>query len=137
MPQIVSVSSISITLKGARGLEGMRHWLSAWLAEIEVPEGVAADVLLACWEATTNALRHPVDGDGQVEVLVEWKDAHVLACVSDHGRWRHRSHAHSHAHLGRGLGMRIIEGTMDHVQVLKGLQGTRVLMSRSLVSAAG
>jgi anti-sigma regulatory factor (Ser/Thr protein kinase) len=54
-------------------------------------------------------------------------DDHVRVEVADSGRWKHRR-----ARPDRGLGLRLIEGLMETVDLNSDDRGTRVVMKRRL-----
>lgn len=106
----------------------LREVLRAWLRDAGADHGAQEEIVLACWEATANALEHPVGADGRVRLVVEKREGHIIACVSDTGRWREPTDAS----VERGLGLHLIAGLMDRVQLVETKAGTRVLMCRCI-----
>jgi anti-sigma regulatory factor (Ser/Thr protein kinase) len=126
--ETICTSSISFHLRDTSGLVGMRRWLRAWLGEIGVERWEYEEIVLACWEATLEALERPSDESRSVELAAEWIEGHVLLCITDHGPWL----STPVEALSSGLSTIIIEAMVDHVQVLHGVAATRVLMCRCL-----
>ena len=127
MTSVMSESDLSLLLTAER-LPALRDGLRAWLAEVGATNGEREDIVLACWEATANALEHPVRATGNVRLVAERREDHIIVCVSDSGRWRDPDPAREE----RGLGLKLIEALMDRVQVITSSDGTRVLMCRCL-----
>lgn len=125
----ICTSSISFQLRDASGLVGMRGWLRAWLGEIGVERWEYEEIVLACWEATLEALERPSGESRSVELAAEWIEGHVLLCITDHGPWLSRS---VETPSSSGLASMIIEAMVDHAQVLHSVAATRVLMCRCL-----
>lgn len=112
-------------------LTPFRDRLRSWLTDVGVGAGDREDIVLACWEAAANALEHPIldeDSVAEAEIVVTKDDGHILVSVADEGRWRLRDATPER----RGLGLRLIEGLMDRVEIVRTRRGTRVLMCRWL-----
>lgn len=123
------MSARGISLEVTRDtLPGLRDELRAWLARAGATEGVRDEILLACWEAATNAIDHPVEPSGNVLVAAERRQHHIVVAVTDRGTWRPESQDRH----DRGLGLKLIAASMDRVQVVRTAHGTRVLMCRYL-----
>jgi serine/threonine-protein kinase RsbW len=125
----MAVSAISLEVTGEM-LPGLRQELGEWLARAGATEVVRDEILLACWEATANAIEHPVEPKGHVLVAAERREDHILVAVTDSGTWRSRSEDRH----DRGLGLKLIAALMDRVQVVTTAHGTRLLMYRCLAS---
>ena len=109
-------------------LGSLRATLRRWLEAAGASEQETFELLVACGEAATNAIRH-ANGPGGGEFEVEAKlDGDVCVTVRDHGRWRNGSGA-----IG-GRGLPIIESYVDSVEVDRGVDGTEVRMRRRLAS---
>jgi anti-sigma regulatory factor (Ser/Thr protein kinase) len=124
----ICTSSIAFQLRDESGLVGMRTWLRAWLGEIGVERWEYEEIVLACWEAALEAVGRPSGESRSAEIVAEWIDGHVLLCISDRGPWL----SPPGEPRTSGLAMTIIEAMVDHVQVLHGGGGMRVLMCRCL-----
>jgi integral membrane sensor domain MASE1/anti-sigma regulatory factor (Ser/Thr protein kinase) len=105
-------------------LFAVRRSLARWLAVSGVDADVAADILLACGEACSNAIQHAYGpGDGSVEIDAQLDDGTLELSVRDFGRWSDRT-------SGRGRGLKMIEACVDTVTVEQDESGTRVRMRR-------
>ena len=109
-------------------LGSLRATLRRWLEAAGADDQETFELLVACGEAATNAIRHASGpGGGQFEVEAEL-DGDVVVTVRDHGRWRNRRGA-----IG-GRGLPIIESYVDTLEVDRGSNGTEVRMRRRLAS---
>ncbi|HUR49442.1 MAG TPA: SpoIIE family protein phosphatase [Acidimicrobiales bacterium] len=109
-------------------LGSLRATLRRWLEAAGASDQETFELLVACGEAATNAIRHASGpGGGQFEVEAEL-DGDVVVTVRDHGRWRNRRGA-----IG-GRGLPIIESYVDTLEVERGSNGTEVRMRRRLAS---
>jgi PAS domain S-box-containing protein len=98
----------------AEQLFNVRHRLAAWLRTAEVPDGLAADIVLVVNEACTNCVEHAYRGHRAEAMLVEAKvvDGHIQARVTDTGSWK--TPATDPGNSGRGLVlMRTLSDTME------------------------
>lgn len=112
----------------ANVLGSLRATLRRWLEAAGASEQETFELLVACGEAATNAIRHANGpGGGEFEVEAEL-DGDVCVTVRDHGRWRNRRGS-----IG-GRGLPIIESYVDTVEVERGVGGTEVRMRRRLSS---
>jgi anti-sigma regulatory factor (Ser/Thr protein kinase) len=105
-----------------------RGGLNRWLAGLDWPEADRHDVVLAASEACDNSVRHAYPGDdrGEVEVVarvvIGRHDRRIVVVVRDHG--------HSGAGWGdRGLGLTMVHGCMDRVQIRRAEAGTTVSLT--------
>ncbi len=108
-------------------LTSVRRVLRRWINQFEPGREDLGAITLACGEACANAIEHaysPVAATFEVQARAE-KDVVTLA-VRDGGRWR--------APRGdnRGRGLRIMEASMDQVEIRQTLDGTEVWMYRRL-----
>ena len=109
-------------------LGSLRATLRRWLEAAGASDQETFELLVACGEAATNAIRHATGASGghfQVEAEI---DGDVVVTVSDEGRWRDRR-----AGIG-GRGLPIIESYVDTLEVDRGPDGTQVRMRRRLAS---
>jgi anti-sigma regulatory factor (Ser/Thr protein kinase) len=122
-------SELDVRLEGARDdLAALRDELRVWLGRQNVGRREAEDVILACSEATANAMEHAYgNGDGPIEIRGRREPDRVVVSVADSGRWR----PPREDERGRGLG--VIDALMDRVDILKRADGTEVRMVRLLV----
>jgi serine/threonine-protein kinase RsbW len=124
----MSVTEISIEVT-RNELPRLRGELGAWLAQAGATGRVREEILLACWEATANAIEHPVKPKGRVLVVAQRREEQIVVAVTDRGSWRPSDDRHGH---DRGLGLKLIAALMDRVQVVTTAHGTRVMMCRCL-----
>ncbi len=111
-------------------LRRLREELRTWLAHIGVTGDEVARITLACNEACTNAIEHPIAPRTQlVQVEADVVDGLVSVVVRDSGRWRTPD-----PRAERGLGLRMIHDLMDGVEVNRTPDGTEVRMTRRLLS---
>jgi CheY-like chemotaxis protein len=117
-----------------RSLQPMRQALRAWLTEVGLDQRRIDDVIQACAEGYTNAVRHAYGertGDATIELRLR-SDGMLLARIRDAGRWRTQSHADSSGH-----GLDIMRALSDDVHVHTTQQGTTLLMETRLDDLAG
>ena len=109
------------------GLVEMREVLRAWLARGKVDEGVAAEAVLAVWEACANAIEHaqqPSQLSFRLRATLD--DAGRMRIeVRDSGQWKPGTGS-----AERGLGLGLMRSFMDTVEVSPGSDGTAVVMER-------
>ena len=95
-------------------LVDIRHRLAAWLRAAEVPDELAADIVLVVNEACTNCVEHAYRGHARRTMLleVEAADGEIQARVTDSGSWK--TPAANPGNSGRGLVlMRALSDTME------------------------
>jgi anti-sigma regulatory factor (Ser/Thr protein kinase) len=103
----------------------LRRWLRAKGAHAEE----IAAITLACGEACANAIEHAyAPGRASFELEVTHSAGVVTLAVRDVGSWRAPRGQH------RGRGLRMIEATVDEVDVRRTAEGTEILMRRRLGS---
>lgn len=98
----------------AAQLVDVRHRLSRWLEAADVPEELAADIVLVINEACTNCVEHAYRGHSVESMLLEAKatDGEIRARVTDTGSWK--TPAADPGNSGRGLVlMRALSKTME------------------------
>jgi len=106
----------------------LRRELELWLERAAIPQTDARDVVLATWEAGTNAIEHAQDASDQlVRVHAELVGDRLHVEVADSGRWKTPE-----PRPDRGLGLQLIEALMTFVDIDRSDSGTRVVMERSL-----
>ncbi len=102
----------------------LRRWLSTAVTDEEMFQ-----VLLACGEACTNAIRHGASGDGSHFEVVGERGDDLSIAISDDGRWREpRAN-------GGGRGLSIIESCVDDLDVVSSSSGTELRMRWRLASS--
>jgi anti-sigma regulatory factor (Ser/Thr protein kinase) len=105
-----------------------RHSISRWLEQ----RGVAAEhvhvIVLAASEACANAVEHPVSSShAAFDVEAAHRDDEVVVVVRDSGHWRPEA-----TNDARGRGLRMIRSLMTEVEVVRGENGTEIVMRRRL-----
>ena len=99
------------------GLIEMREVLRAWLQRGKVDEGVAAEAVLAVWEACANAVEHaqqPSQSSFRLRATLD--DAGRMRIeVRDSGQWKPGAGS-----AERGLGLGLMRSFMDTVEVSPG-----------------
>ena len=119
---------LALTLPAESGsLRRVRSEVAYWLEREHVPAGDAKDILLAVWEAATNAVEHGSRDGGSVTVSASIVGDRVCIEVADDGSWQE-----PRVRENRGLGLRVIRSLMTHVELDHTDLGTRVHMERSL-----
>jgi GAF domain-containing protein/anti-sigma regulatory factor (Ser/Thr protein kinase) len=112
----------------SEALPVLRRELERWLERAAIPQTDARDVVLATWEAGTNAIEHAQDASDQlVRVRAELIGDRLHVEVVDTGRWKTPE-----SRPDRGLGLQLIEALMTFVDIDRSETGTRVVMERSL-----
>ena len=108
-----------------------RHDLRRWLEAAQLPLQVVEEITLACSEACANAVEHPRRPARQlVEIEGRRRNSELELAVRDYGSWN------EHRATGlRGRGLNMIGELMDSVEVRPGVDGTEIVMRRSLVVA--
>lgn len=105
----------------------LRRTLQRWLTESGASPEEAYEVIVSASEAATNAIEHAYGpGPAFFEVRCEARDGLVEICVQDWGQWR------ASRGTGRGRGLRIINGLMDEVDIVRNDTGSSITFSRVL-----
>jgi anti-sigma regulatory factor (Ser/Thr protein kinase) len=108
-------------------LAPLRATLRRWLIQQGASPTETFEILTACGEACTNAIRHasgPLRADFEVDASAA--GGVVEISVRDRGRWRERR-----AKVG-GRGLPIIEAYVDELEITPSPSGTEVRMRRRL-----
>jgi serine/threonine-protein kinase RsbW len=97
------------------------------------------EVRMAMVEACINALEHSHATDQEVHVTFQVLVDRLRILVSDHGIGFSPSDLEEPTMAGkikskhkRGWGLKIIRGLMDEVEILSGIDGTTIVMSKML-----
>ena len=117
----------------ADNLAGVRRRLAGWLRAADVPDELAADIVLVISEACTNSVEHAYRGHGVGTMLVEVEavDREVHARVGDSGSWK--TPAAQPRNGGRGLPL--IRAISDSVELHCTAAGTTLEISFRLPAA--
>ena len=108
-------------------LAPLRATLRRWLLQAGASEAETYEVLTACGEACTNAIRHasgPLRSDFEVDAAIVEDGVEIR--VRDRGSWRERR-----TDVG-GRGLPIIEAYVDEFEITPSPSGTEVRMRRRL-----
>ncbi|RZU10176.1 serine phosphatase RsbU (regulator of sigma subunit) [Kribbella rubisoli] len=109
----------------ARMLFQVRHALRRWLRESGVNARDAGEIAIACGEACSNVVRHAYGASpGDMHVEARLVDGSVELTVRDEGQWRRP------ADRGGGLGLTLIHGLSDSVDIDSDPEGTTIYMRR-------
>ena len=109
----------------ARSLATIRRALLRWADDLEIPHGVAIELVTAVSEASANAVEHAYGPVGGTLTIAAALDGDVVEIsVRDMGRWRGSSRG------DRGHGLRLMRGLMDEVHLDATDDGTTVRMRR-------
>jgi anti-sigma regulatory factor (Ser/Thr protein kinase) len=107
----------------------MRATLGEWLGELAAEPETRHDVLLAAWEACANAVEHAQGpSNGTFTLHADREDDVVRLRVTDSGRWRVPGVGPGE----RGLGLPLMRGLMDRVDIVHTAGGTVVVLERRL-----
>ena len=108
-------------------LTQLRSSVADWLETERVPAADARDILLAVWEAATNAVEHGHREGGTVTLHGAIVGDRIRIEVTDDGSWQEPRERED-----RGLGLRVIRSLMTDVELEQSGTGTRVVMERSV-----
>jgi anti-sigma regulatory factor (Ser/Thr protein kinase) len=107
----------------------MRAALGEWLTELGADPDLRHDVLLAAWEACANAVEHAQGPAGTTFRLHAGREGPLVRVrIADTGRWR----AAGPGPGDRGLGLPLMRGLMDRVDIVHAADGTVVVLERRL-----
>lgn len=113
---------------GVAELAPLRKELRIWLAQLDLTEDEAYDVLLAVGEACANAVEHAYgSGDGPVEVVGVVGRSALEVTIADRGAW-----IGPPSESQRGQGLLIMRALMDDVGVRVTGSGTTVTLVRRM-----
>jgi len=127
----VDLGFLDFTTRAAREAV-LRRELELWLERAAIPQTDARDVVLATWEAGTNAIEHAQDARDQlVRVHAELIGDRLHVEVTDSGRWKPPEERPD-----RGLGLQLIEALMTFVDIDRSPDGTKVVFA-GLQNAVG
>ncbi len=112
-------------------LAPVRAALRDWLDRAGASGEEIYEITVACNEACTNSIEHPLHppGSDYFEVEADCAGGELSLIVRDFGRWRDSQPAGD-----RGRGLKFINALMDDVDVRSSGEGTQVLMCRRLGS---
>jgi anti-sigma regulatory factor (Ser/Thr protein kinase) len=106
----------------------LRRELRDWLHAAGLGERAAFEVGLACWEAVTNAIEHPLTPTSPViDITAAIENKDVTVTIRDYGAWRARPRRKD-----GGLGFPLMRSMMNLVKVDHRPEGTRITLSRRL-----
>jgi anti-sigma regulatory factor (Ser/Thr protein kinase) len=112
----------------AEELAPMRGKLAAWLESHGAERDEVFEILVAVNEACSNAVEHPIGGEGtDITLDAELADGEVSIDVRDHGHWRP-----AEPHTDRGRGFDFMRSLMESVDVARSPDGTHVRLRRRL-----
>jgi PAS domain S-box-containing protein len=116
-------------------LAGIRHRLTGWLRAADVPDELAADIVLVVNEACTNSVEHAYRGHhrGTMLLEVEAVEAEVHVRVGDSGSWK--KPAVNPGNSGRGLVL--MRALSDSLELDSTPVGTTIEINFRLPEAAG
>jgi serine/threonine-protein kinase RsbW len=107
-------------------LAEIRRRLLAWLGPLDLPDGIATDIVLVVNEACTNCVEHAyrdIDtGPIQVEAALDGRQ--IVVCIADSGVWRTPPPQPG----TRGRGLEIMQAISDRVELDTSGIGTTVRM---------
>jgi anti-sigma regulatory factor (Ser/Thr protein kinase) len=111
-----------------RSLLTIRRALARWLEDLDVPDVVTKEIVMAAHEACANVVEHAYGPSGGiVTITATHHGEHVEVRIRDSGTWRGSSRG------DRGNGLRLMRGLMDDVMVDTSTTGTVVALRRRTV----
>jgi PAS domain S-box-containing protein len=115
-------------------LVDIRHRLAVWLRSNDVPDALAADIVLVVNEACTNCVEHAYRGHpvGSMLLEVNATDGEIRARVTDAGSWK--KPAAKPGNSGRGLVL--MRALSDSMEIDNSPTGTTVDISFRLPAGA-
>jgi PAS domain S-box-containing protein len=127
-PEPLSAERFELSLPAEPEVLGsLRRRLARFLHAVGASDEEAYEITLTVSEAAGNAIEHaygPEDAMFEVEAALE--QGEVVAAIRDTGTWRENRGEY------RGRGLKIMEGLMDRVEVVRETEGTIVRMRRRL-----
>jgi anti-sigma regulatory factor (Ser/Thr protein kinase) len=117
----------------ALAIRALRPRVRRWLEARGMHESAREATVLALCEACNNAVEHGYrDGTGRIRIRLEHVDDKVTVRVTDDGTWRE-----PFADPTRGRGFMLMRGLTDYTNVIRGADGTEVLLEKTLVVSRG
>ncbi len=111
-------------------LASMRRRLGRWLAARGALQEELEAIQIACHEACSNSIEHGYGfGPGSVTVEADIGEAGVTVEVRDGGEWVERPDGPMRY---RGHGLKLMDGLVDSVDVVRSKNGTRIRLRRRL-----
>jgi anti-sigma regulatory factor (Ser/Thr protein kinase) len=112
----------------ARSLAVIRRALSRWLEDLEVPQLIEKEIVMAVHEASANVVEHAYGpAGGTITITAKREEDEVEIRIRDSGTWRGSSRG------DRGNGLKLMRGLMDDVLVDTSAAGTVVMLRRGTV----
>lgn len=108
-------------------LPGLRRLVRAWLDARGAPPDLVGDVLLGIAEACTNAIEHGYrhsTGESELEVRLGDHGHHLIARISDQGRWSPQVHDAT-----RGRGTSIMNRVAHRYERATAADGTTITLT--------
>ena len=103
-----------------------RRNLDGWVRE-HGGQDIAADVVLACWEAMSNVLQHAYRGArGPLDMRASVRDQTLTVSIVDNGQWRTPD---ADGDGDRGQGLRLIQALTDALDLSSRGGGTTLTLS--------
>lgn len=103
----------------------VRDFISSAAVEVNLPEDIVGDIVLAVDEACTNIIKHAYkySPDGDIKIKLKYSDKKIVVEITDHGASFH-PHAVPKPDLKKyfeekrvgGLGMYLMKSLMDDIQ---------------------
>jgi anti-sigma regulatory factor (Ser/Thr protein kinase) len=132
-PQATNTDNNSFAVRVSAAPEyvaNSRHQFGHWLNDIAIASSRVHDILVAVGEAVTSAMEHgsrfnPIQ---PVLVLASVRDGTPTVMVCHHGRWVNPPSAAPTAYHHRGLGLLIIKGLINDVDIDDSPHGTQITM---------
>jgi serine phosphatase RsbU (regulator of sigma subunit)/anti-sigma regulatory factor (Ser/Thr protein kinase) len=112
-------------------LANIRYLLRRWLRRAGAGEDEAYDIVVACQEACANAVEHAyAPGPAGFELEMLRAGGWIRLTIRDHGRWRPPRGEN------RGRGLPMMRALMHSVAIQETVEGTEVVLERTLASVA-
>ena len=112
----------------ARSLLMIRRAVSRWLEDLEVPQLIEKEIVMAVHEASANVVEHAYGpAGGTITITAKHEGDQVEVLIRDSGTWRGSSRG------DRGNGLRLMRGLMDDVLVDTSSTGTVMMLRRGTV----
>jgi anti-sigma regulatory factor (Ser/Thr protein kinase) len=106
----------------------LRREFRDWLHAAGLGERAAFEISLACWEAVTNAIEHPLTPTSPViDITAAIENRNLNVTIRDYGAWRAQPRRKN-----GGLGLPLMRSMMNSVNVDHRPEGTSITLSRRL-----